>query len=158
MKQFLSKSAFISFYIRFGCLFLVLQGCQKYLSGDLRGPASEINEQTSAIVGGSSVQLNSAIAKKVFYLALGVDVKIENGKAVSLTSTGICTATAIESRILITAAHCVHEIHFEKIFVTTQKNPWAQSLDMKDWIRAKKVLMWRVPTQVGPGMHCPYHS
>lgn len=141
MKQFLSKLAIISFGIRLGCILITMQGCNLKSDMDERRPASDIEIQATSIVGGTNVQMNSMLAHKVFYLALGVEVVVKNGKAISLTSTGICTATAIDSRILITAAHCVHAINSEKIFVTKRKNPWAQSLDMKDWIRAKNVLI-----------------
>jgi secreted trypsin-like serine protease len=146
LKQFLSRLAYISFCFGFCCFFLILQGCQKNPNQSNKEfvevkATKEKTSQTSSIVGGANVQPNSGLAKKLFYLALGVEIKFEKGTAVSLTSTGVCTATAIQPRVLITAAHCVIDIPVEKIFVTIRKNPWAQSLDMKDWIKAAKVLM-----------------
>ena len=129
------KTGFIKFFII--CFSLVfasaLASCSrpslKYFKQD----------HQDEILGGKSVQASSAFAKKVLYLAIGVQwTKTKYGT--SMKYEKICTASAISKRVLLTAAHCVVGWQPAEINIAINSNPLkSEKLIITDWIKAEKI-------------------
>lgn len=87
-----------------------------------------------SIIGGKQVEVSDSFSKRVIYLALGVEKK-KTPFGFSLSSQGVCTASAISSRILLTAAHCVFDQKIEQVFAVLSVNPWNKTLNDKEWVK-----------------------
>lgn len=96
-------------------------------------------DQQDEILGGKVVQASSTFAKKVLYLALGVQrTKTKFGTTMSFEK--VCTASAITKNILLTAAHCVADWKPSEINVATSSNPLkSEKIDFTSWIHVEKI-------------------
>lgn len=96
------------------------------------------NQTESLIIGGEQVPHESILASRVIYLALDV-VKKTTPFGVTLSQKGICTASAITSRILITAGHCVHKRTKDQVYAVLSTNPWNHALKLDEWIAVEQI-------------------
>lgn len=92
----------------------------------------------SQIIGGEAVDIESKFSKRVIYLALGVEKKTTQF-GMTISQKGICTASALSSRVLITAAHCVKGLTKDQVYAVMSNNPWNHQLNMNEWIVAEKI-------------------
>ncbi len=98
------------------------------------------NGISQGVIGGEKVSEASPFSSKVIYLALGVE-KQTTPFGVSVSQKGICTASAITPRILITAAHCVSQAKLGEVYAVTSVNPWSEGLIIDDWIEADQFVV-----------------
>jgi secreted trypsin-like serine protease len=91
-----------------------------------------------AIIGGKNISVNSQFANRVIYLSLGVEKK-KTPNGFTISQKEICTASAITTRILITAAHCVKDMKADQVYAVMTLNPWNHPLNLKEWIVAEKI-------------------
>jgi secreted trypsin-like serine protease len=99
---------------------------------------STTEKTQSQIIGGEAVDPESAFNNRVIYLALGVEKKTTQF-GMTISQKGICTASALSSRILITAAHCVKGLTKDQVYAIMTTNPWNHALNLNEWIVAEKI-------------------
>lgn len=102
-------------------------------------PALHYAEQDhqDEILGGKIVQASSVFAKKVLYLALGVN-RTKTKFGTTMTFEKVCTASAISKNILLTAAHCVTDLKPSEINVAVSSNPLkTKKLDSSAWVNVE---------------------
>ena len=126
-------------FIKFLTLLLVLglisgfTGCET--STHLNFNQAEHDE----IIGGKNVKISSQFSKKVIYLSLGVE-RTKTNSGTSLKTQGLCSASAISKRILLTAAHCVDKWEPSEVNAVLSLNPFKKgSFNEKDWIKVEKI-------------------
>ncbi len=102
-------------------------------------PARQFAEAKSqTIIGGENISTNSKFTSRVIYLALGVEKKT-TPSGFTIGQKAICTASALTSRILITAAHCVKDWQAENINAVLTLNPWNHPLNLDEWVQVEKI-------------------
>lgn len=129
------KTDFIKiFIVWFSLLFATgLAGCGR--------PALQYKgqDQHDEILGGKVVQASSTFAKKVLYLAQGVQ-RTKTKFGTTMTFEKVCTASAISKNILLTAAHCVADWKPSQINVATSSNPLkSEKIDSTAWVQVEKI-------------------
>lgn len=113
---------------------LMLSSCQPQKS------TSNISEQqASGIIGGSQVQNKTdPLARKMIYLA--VDVVIEKTAfGTRATQKELCTATALTTKVLLTAAHCVQGRKPDQLRAVLSLNPWDHLIDSSEWVELDSI-------------------
>lgn len=138
-------------FIKFLMLLLVIglmsgtSGC-----GENRSQLQNISDVDS-IIGGKQAEVSNKFSGRVIYLALGVEKK-KTPFGYSLSSKGICTASAISPRILLTAAHCVADQKLEQVFAVLSNNPWGKPLNDKEWVKIETIKIHKnfMSTDDGP--------
>lgn len=128
-------------FIKFLTILLVV-GLMAGFTGCDKSPGQYFQrEQADEILGGKTVQASSQFSKKVLYLAMGVDwTKTKWG--LSVETQGLCTASAISKRILLTAAHCVDGWGPEQVNAVLSLNPFKNgSLVESDWVKVEKIIV-----------------
>ena len=113
---------------------LTLSACQPQKS------TQNISEQqASGIIGGSQVQNNAdPLARKMIYLA--VDVVIEKTAfGTRATQKELCTATALTTKILLTAAHCVQGRKPDQLKAVLSLNPWDHLIEPNEWVDLESI-------------------
>ena len=113
---------------------LAFSSCQPQKS------TSNISEQqASGIIGGSQVQNNTdPLARKMIYLA--VDVVIEKTAfGTRATQKELCTATALTTKILLTAAHCVQGRKPDQLKAVLSLNPWDHLIEPNEWVDLESI-------------------
>lgn len=103
--------------------------------GCAKNPHSLDSDADSAagIIGGQPVPAKNPVSYQVMYLALGV----KTGPNGELTWTSHCTATALSSRVILTAGHCVVGKKIEEIRLVTTFNPEVSPINPKEWLPIK---------------------
>ncbi len=99
---------------------------------------SNFEKTQSKIIGGEAVDIESAFNKRVIYLALGVEKKTTQF-GITISQKGLCTASALSTRVLITAAHCVKDLTKDQVYAILSSNPWNHELNMNEWVVAEKI-------------------
>ncbi len=100
------------------------------------------------ILNGLEVTDENPIAKKVLYLATGAKLLKTPTGGFTATQTGECTASAISSKIILTAAHCVKAINPkydqtpDSVYIILGLKPWKSKFDSKLWYAAKKIVVY----------------
>lgn len=99
------------------------------------------------ILNGQTVTEQSPIAKKVLFLSTGTKLtKTPTGGYIG-TQTSQCTASAISSRIILTAAHCLKGINGDpdqtpdSVFIILGLKPWKSKFNSKLWFAAEKIMI-----------------
>jgi secreted trypsin-like serine protease len=111
-----------------------LSACQKGPSGNF----SNTEKTDSQIIGGEAVDIESAFNNRVIYLALGVEKKTTQF-GLTISQKGLCTASALSSRVLVTAAHCVKGLTQDQVYAILSTNPWNHQLNINEWVVAEKI-------------------
>jgi secreted trypsin-like serine protease len=94
---------------------------------------------SAGVIGGDPVEKSpdaAELGSKVLYLAM--DVK-KSGTSVSWS--GHCTASAISSRVILTAAHCVEGKTPKDLYLVITKNPAKTPLNLNEWYAPKAIRM-----------------
>lgn len=132
-------SNFDARFINFLTILLVL-GLMSGLSACQETPKEKFQptQSEATIVGGERVDTESLFSSRVIYLALGVEKKT-TPFGTTIVQKGVCTASALTRRILITAAHCVKEFTKDQIYAVMTINPWNHSLNLDEWIAVEKI-------------------
>lgn len=92
----------------------------------------------ATIVGGEPVAAEDKFSSRVIYLAIGVQKKT-TPFGIAINQKGICTASALSSRILLTAAHCVKGLTNDQVYAVMTTNPWNHPLNLSEWIATEKI-------------------
>ncbi len=132
-----NKTDFINFFKTLVLLGLIASAmsCQPV------SPKYFNDNQHDEILGGKAVEASSLFAKKVIYLAIGVETK-KTKYGTSMRFEKICTAAALTKRVLLTAAHCVAGWNSDQISASSVLNPLQKNtLNPADWIASEKVLV-----------------
>lgn len=122
----------ISRALTLSVLSAILFGCGKLPSssqdsGFQRGPASV------GVIGGAPVESTTAFEGKVLYLATGTKFEKKPDGTQSVSWKGLCTASAISARVVLTAAHCVVDNKPSELYVVLTKNPGQTALKLEEW-------------------------
>jgi len=99
---------------------------------------STTDKSESRIIGGAQVDPESQFNSRVIYLAIGVEKKTTQF-GMTISQKGICTASALSPRVLITAAHCVKGMTKDQVYAILSTNPWNHDLNMNEWVMAEKI-------------------
>lgn len=136
---------FDTHFIKFLMLMLILgimsglSSCQK--SNENQVLTIQNNQQilnSEQIIGGAPVNIENNFSNKVIYLALGVD-KIQTSNGFKMKTQSTCTASALTTRILLTAAHCVSGYKENQIYAVLSLNPWNHLIVQNEWIEVEKI-------------------
>lgn len=94
------------------------------------------------ILNGTEVTESSPISKKVLYLATGARLlKTPNG-GYAASQTGQCTATAITTKMVLTAAHCLKQNNaIGSVYVILGRKPWKAKFNRRLWYIAEKIFI-----------------
>ncbi len=88
---------------------------------------------SSGVIGGEAVEHSSFFAQKVLYLALGVEKTTDSAGNHKVKWGGLCTASAISTHLILTAAHCVKGRSAEQLSIVLTGNPGSTPLDLTQW-------------------------
>lgn len=110
-----------------------LSGCQDTPEQKFTNTKTDSN-----IIGGETVDPESKFASRVIYLAIGVEKKT-TPLGFTISQKGICTASALSQRVLLTAAHCVKNLTNEQVYAVMSNNPWNHPLDLEEWVTVEKI-------------------
>lgn len=92
----------------------------------------------SHIIGGEQVDPESQFNSRVIYLAIGVEKKTTQF-GMTIGQKGLCTASALSPRVLLTAAHCVRGMTKDQVYAILSTNPWNHDLNINEWVMAEKI-------------------
>lgn len=92
------------------------------------------------IIGGKPANNSVSLSKKVIYLALGVRWQVTEFSS-SVTTKGVCTASALSPTVLITAAHCVVGLKPNDVNAVLSNHPFNHSLNRDEWISVRKIII-----------------
>lgn len=95
--------------------------------------------ETESILGGQPVTASSLFAQRVIYLALDVEWT-ETATTRAVRQKGLCTASAIAPKILLTAAHCVANQKPSTVYAVLSTNPWNHNLNLNEWLKVEKIV------------------
>jgi hypothetical protein len=118
------------------CASVMLISCARSASSDIT--MEETVKPTAEVIGGEKVPPTSPIASKVLYMAYGVQLE-KSANSTKIAWAGHCTASAISTRVILTAAHCVDGKEVSGIYISLTKKPESDPLNLKEWFAAKKV-------------------
>jgi len=115
-----------------GVLSAILFGCGELPSSNnsqsgSRGPAGV------GVIGGAPVEKSSPFEEKVLYLATGAKIEKKPDGSQSVSWKGLCTASAISPRVVLTAAHCVVDQASSELYIILTKNPSQSPLNLDEW-------------------------
>ncbi len=136
-------SNFDTRFIKFLTLLLILglmsglSACQPK-SSQTSAQREFTQTKAQSIIGGDLVKSDSVIAAKVIYLALGVEKKT-TPFGFTIRQKELCTASALTTKILITAAHCVSDLAASQIYAVLSTDPWGHPLKESEWIQVEKI-------------------
>lgn len=133
-------TGFIKILVLLFCLGLIqlTSGCTKLQSMASNNQID--SQQLSGIMGGTKVFETDLLAKKVFYLAINSSlIKTPIGFAAHQDS--FCSAIALSSQIILTAAHCVENVLPENIHLIEGVSPWLSPLNPELWHQTTKILI-----------------
>lgn len=131
-------------------LLVLLLGVSDGLTGCAEHSAYKISETTTEkqnILNGTAVVETNPLAKKVLYLATGAKLLKTPTGGFTASQTGLCTATALAPKIILTAAHCVKAIDpkddqtADSVFIILGTKPWKSKFDTKLWYAAQKIIV-----------------
>ena len=92
-------------------------------------------ESPVGVIGGKPLNPTTALGEKIMYLAVGVDRSTN-----PVTWESHCTASAITSRIVLTAAHCVTGKSPDQINLVLTGNPETNpTIYLDDWIPVTEI-------------------
>lgn len=106
-----------------------------------------LNQTEQHILNGEEVQNQDSLAKKALYLATGTNLTKTSNGAITASANGLCTATAIAPKIILTAAHCVrlqnstHNARPDTLFIIVGVKPWKKQLDLSTWYGVDQVVV-----------------
>ena len=141
-------------------LLVLLLGISDCLMGCSEHSAYKISDTTNVkqnILNGMAVIDSQPLAKKVLYLATGAKLLKTPTGGYSASQTGLCTATAIAPKIILTAAHCVKAVDpkddqtADSVFIILGTKPWKSKFDTKLWYAAQKIIVHPNYKKIGSG-------
>lgn len=122
-------------FFSFVLIVLMMNACAK--SGTATVTNETISDSTE-IIGGEKVTAKNPIFGKVLYLAYDTQIQ-QNGERV--TWKGRCTASALSTRVVLTAAHCVAGKDLRGVYITFGQKPESDPLIISQWYAAQKILV-----------------
>ncbi len=132
-------------------LFLILilgvsqqfSGCAEYKSQFYKAELDLTHQ--NEILNGSEVLDNDTLSKKVLYLATGAKLLATPTGGYSASQTGQCTASAISTQFILTAAHCLKGLTVaedqtpDSVYIILSNKPWKSKFNPKLWYAAEKI-------------------
>jgi secreted trypsin-like serine protease len=97
------------------------------------------NVASAGVIGGQPVAKASPFEDKVMYLALGVKMETKPDGSKNVSWTGLCTASAISARIILTAAHCVVDKQAKELYIILNNNPGQSPLNLNEWYSVQAI-------------------
>lgn len=97
------------------------------------------SDKSVGIIGGESVDSKNQLSDKVLFLALGVSIQKGPDGSQNASLEGHCTASALTTRIIITAGHCVEGRLPEQAYLVLTKDQENTPTDFKDWIQVTQI-------------------
>jgi hypothetical protein len=114
-------------------------GCSPSKMAPNLSKGSQLSKSSVGVIGGDEVSDVDPIHQKILYLALNVQVQSTGKAASGVTWQGHCTASALSSRIVLTAAHCVVDRKPEGMRIVLTPRPSGSPYQPRDWYAIETV-------------------
>lgn len=122
-----------------------LTGCSEYKSKHYTKQGWSGTQ--SEILNGAEVSENSLLAKKVLFLSTGARLIKTPSGGFSASQTGQCTASAITTKFVLTAAHCLKGMTVaedqtaDSVYIILSNKPWKSKFNPQLWYGAEKIFI-----------------